>query len=412
MSIDGTQVLSTAATLPSRALIGFTGATGGVVEQHEVGNATATGLRYLARPALAITTRVVAPAGSNQAAGRADSVGRCTADFAASDQGNGDVARPGLSGAPAGQPCDVGVFVPPGSHWTVKAAGGERPRAVGAGPRLLRGPARGDARQRRREPDRHVHLDRGGDLSAPPAKPKPPAPVADAPSAPPRARRGLGLRRAARAGRRDVTGHGHDGVIQGARRVVGRFGRALYFNGIDGWVTVPDSPALRLPLADARGLGASGGPRLGVAQRDRQATREQDGVRAVRASRPRCRERVGGPARWSLVGRPRLRPGVWTHLALSYDGARLRAILSMRYGLRPPRRAGGWPADRRRLMRFGGGPGLSSLFRGQARRAAPLRPRADAGAAARGRREAAAPGAPHGLGFVARTGGRRPRCRA
>src|SRR5204862_3786098 len=45
---------------------------------------------------------------------------------------------------------------------------------------------------------------------------------------------------------RDVTGHGHDGLVHGALRRAGRYGGGLQFDGIDDWVTVRDASALRL----------------------------------------------------------------------------------------------------------------------------------------------------------------------
>lgn len=43
---------------------------------------------------------------------------------------------------------------------------------------------------------------------------------------------------------RDLSGNGNDGIIHGAKSVPGRYGDALQFDGIDDYVSVPDSESL------------------------------------------------------------------------------------------------------------------------------------------------------------------------
>lgn len=42
----------------------------------------------------------------------------------------------------------------------------------------------------------------------------------------------------------DLSGNGHDGENNGAKSVAGKYGKALEFNGVSTWVTVPDAPDL------------------------------------------------------------------------------------------------------------------------------------------------------------------------
>src|SRR3954447_1636532 len=127
--IDGTQLLSAKAALPSSALVGFSARSGGKTDQHAVSHAQVSGPRYVPRPSLALRTKVVAPVGSLQASAQASYQGSCPSDFDVLSRANGDVARPGLDGAQPGQRCEIGVVLPPGDHWEVSAAVGAGRRA-------------------------------------------------------------------------------------------------------------------------------------------------------------------------------------------------------------------------------------------------------------------------------------------
>jgi hypothetical protein len=50
---------------------------------------------------------------------------------------------------------------------------------------------------------------------------------------------------------KDLSGNGHDGENHGAKSVEGKFGKALEFNGLTTWVTVPDTPDLNFKAKES-----------------------------------------------------------------------------------------------------------------------------------------------------------------
>jgi CelD/BcsL family acetyltransferase involved in cellulose biosynthesis len=107
VSIDGTQYLSQAVTLPPKVLLGFTGATGWVLDNHQVANVVISGDGAAPPPpppppppaTLTITNTVNAPSGSSQAAQTFAFSGACPSAFTTAALGNGASASPTLTGA-------------------------------------------------------------------------------------------------------------------------------------------------------------------------------------------------------------------------------------------------------------------------------------------------------------------------
>jgi hypothetical protein len=128
----------------------------------------------------------------------------------------------------------------------------------------------------------------------------------------------------------DLTGNGHDGAVEGGEWVDrGRYGGALEFSGESGeCVTVPDSEELRgreeftleawvrpnSPVGDDpilfRADGGNYGEVLGI------------GI----WSPARAEGIIGeGKSEWeSVTGTEAIEANVWTHLAFTYDGAKMR----------------------------------------------------------------------------------------
>src|SRR5207249_9511500 len=92
VSIEGTQVLSSAVTLSSSVLIGFTGATGGATDRHAVSNVVVT-LGQVA-PTLTINESTVAN-GTRATQGFSFS-GTCPSTFTAGPLTSGQTASPAL----------------------------------------------------------------------------------------------------------------------------------------------------------------------------------------------------------------------------------------------------------------------------------------------------------------------------
>src|SRR4030095_11691852 len=128
----------------------------------------------------------------------------------------------------------------------------------------------------------------------------------------------------------DATGHGHNGSIVGALRTAGgHSGGALSFDGNDDVVNVPDAPAL--DLSGAMTLAAwirpdsipitwsaimQKAPSIYFLDASSNIGRPAAGFTSVSTG---CCSDAFGPAP--------LTPGVWTHLAASYDGAQVRLYI-------------------------------------------------------------------------------------
>jgi hypothetical protein len=118
--IEGTRVLSGAAALPPKVLLGFTGGTGGMTDVHQASNVVISGDAPPVEsiPAsLKISSTVSAPEGSPQAATHITYSGSCPSSFTTAALGNGESATPTLTGAVAGASCAVSETPPTGGGW-------------------------------------------------------------------------------------------------------------------------------------------------------------------------------------------------------------------------------------------------------------------------------------------------------
>ena len=129
----------------------------------------------------------------------------------------------------------------------------------------------------------------------------------------------------------DGSGRGNNGTIAGATRTTaGRFGSALTFDGINDWVTVPDSASLDLTTRAT--LEAWVYPTaLGSAWRT-VLLKEQPGqlVYALYANND-----VGRPSGHMFTtgdlftnGSSQLALNTWSHLATTWDGSTLRVYVN------------------------------------------------------------------------------------
>ncbi len=124
--VEGTQVLSAAANVAPRVLLGFTGGTGGSTDIHQVANVVVSGDGAPAGPpppaSLQVSSTVNAPAGSSQAAAQLAVSGSCPSSFTTAPLGNGGSATPALTEAVAGASCAVSEAAPSESGWTATAS--------------------------------------------------------------------------------------------------------------------------------------------------------------------------------------------------------------------------------------------------------------------------------------------------
>ena len=128
----------------------------------------------------------------------------------------------------------------------------------------------------------------------------------------------------------DASGRGNNGTIAGATRTTsGRFGSALTFDGVNDWVTVPDSASL--DLSNRATLEAWVNPSaLGSAWRT-VLLKEQPGqlVYALYASNDIARPSGHLFTSGDLFsnGNAALPLNTWSHLALTWDGTTLRLFV-------------------------------------------------------------------------------------
>ena len=123
----------------------------------------------------------------------------------------------------------------------------------------------------------------------------------------------------------DFSGRKNGATGHGVRRVKGKFGKGLYFNGESSWLTVPDHASL-----DLRGrmtLEAWVKPQAGSGKRTILAKLGR-GSTAYALNSATHGGGAGGDA--GIGGRKSVRApddlplGKWTHIALTYDGSSLR----------------------------------------------------------------------------------------
>jgi hypothetical protein len=122
---------------------------------------------------------------------------------------------------------------------------------------------------------------------------------------------------------------GHDGQIAGATRTPeGRFGRALSFDGVDDWVTIPHHAAL--DLNGGMTVEAWVKPSVlsswrSVVLKERPGALDYGLYASTDAQVPAGR--VAGAAEVGAAGPLALGVSTWTHLALTWDGAVARLFV-------------------------------------------------------------------------------------
>ena len=119
--IEGTRALSGTVALPPQVYLGFTGGTGGLTDVHEVSNVVVSSNAAPVPASLSISSAVVAPSGSSQAATKLAVSGSCPSSFTTAALGNGESATPSLTGAVMGSSCSVSEAAPTGSGWKTTA---------------------------------------------------------------------------------------------------------------------------------------------------------------------------------------------------------------------------------------------------------------------------------------------------
>jgi PKD repeat protein len=128
----------------------------------------------------------------------------------------------------------------------------------------------------------------------------------------------------------DISGNGNDGVLSGPTRTsAGKFGGALSFDGINDWVTVTDHATL--DLTSGMTLEAWVKPSALSGWRTALIKEAPSGLSyALYAHDDSPR-----PAAYISIGRDHSTPGsgalptnTWSHLAATYDGARLRLFVN------------------------------------------------------------------------------------
>jgi hypothetical protein len=128
----------------------------------------------------------------------------------------------------------------------------------------------------------------------------------------------------------DASGLANTGTLLNAVRApVGRFGRALSFNGTNAWVTVPDSNAL--DLTSAMTIEAWVNPSAVTNWRTILMKEASSGLSyslyASDGTRPATFLRVGG-ADVGRSGTAALPLNTWTHVAATYDATTLRLYVN------------------------------------------------------------------------------------
>jgi hypothetical protein len=125
----------------------------------------------------------------------------------------------------------------------------------------------------------------------------------------------------------DASGLGHVGQVREAQSRPGRFGRALWFDGVNDWVTVADSSAL--DVSSAMTVEAWVNPAV-VGGWQTVLLKEGAGNMAYElysnndVSRPGMYFTGTNGTIRSATGTTKIAANTWTHIAVSYDGTNMR----------------------------------------------------------------------------------------
>ncbi|HWH93117.1 MAG TPA: LamG-like jellyroll fold domain-containing protein [Baekduia sp.] len=167
----------------------------------------------------------------------------------------------------------------------------------------------------------------------------------------------------------DASGHGLDGVRRGASLVpMGRFGRALSFDGVNDRVTVPDSARLRLSagLTLEAWVRPTGRGRSRLVLSRGGAKGMSYGLYASKLRAPAGSVRTA-TAKASSVrrarGRARLPLHRWSHVAVTFNGQFVRIYVNGEWI--SSRKAPGALIAAAGALRIGGGASRTTSFRGR-----------------------------------------------
>jgi hypothetical protein len=133
----------------------------------------------------------------------------------------------------------------------------------------------------------------------------------------------------------DLTGNGHAGTLRNAGwSSSGKFGGALWFNGVDAWVTVDDAADLRL----TNGMTVEAWVRPdGFDGFETVVLKERSGSLSYALYANDPDREPGLPAGWAITdggsdsgahGLESVPLNAWTHLATTYDGDSLRLYVN------------------------------------------------------------------------------------
>jgi hypothetical protein len=176
-----------------------------------------------------------------------------------------------------------------------------------------------------------------------------------------------GFDEASGTGVTDASGRANNGTISGATRTTaGRFGSALTFDGVNDWVTVPDSASLDLSTRATLEAWVFPTAALGASWRT-AIIKEQPGqlVYALYANNDSRRPsgHLFTTADLWTNGSAQLPVNAWSHLAMTWDGTTQRLWVN---GTQAGSRAvGGTLVNSTGPLRFGGNGVWSEWFAGR-----------------------------------------------
>lgn len=131
----------------------------------------------------------------------------------------------------------------------------------------------------------------------------------------------------------DASQYGNTGTLNGpTRTTAGKYGGALTFDGVNDWVTVANASTLNLTTGMT--LEAWVYPTVTLTGWQSLLTKEMSGNSAyiIYANIvPSNQTNMGimiGSTEYILVGGPRPAANVWTHIAVTYDGAMMRFYIN------------------------------------------------------------------------------------